>query len=132
MKRAVRSMLLGLTLIAAVAAMPADTTSVGPDEGERFGIAMVDFEYRPATLTVRPGDVIEFVQTGIQPHNVEFRTVPKGVDLGDTRMGPFLVQKGDVYQLRIDARFAPGVYEFVCTPHELMGMKARFTVVTGS
>lgn len=125
-----RITLLGLALIVGVAAAPADTASPDPD-ATTFGVAMVDFAFEPADLTVRPGDVIRFTQKGIQPHNVEFRKVPKGVDLGDTRMGPFLVKKNDAYELRIDARFKPGTYEFVCTPHELMGMKGRFTVVAG-
>ena len=44
-------------------------------------------------------------------------------------MGPFLLQKGATYDLAIDGRVAPGEYAFVCTPHEMMGMKATLTVV---
>lgn len=131
MKRAARLLVLGAALAAIAAATPADTTSGDPDEPRTFGVSLVDFAFEPATLTVRRGDVVRFVQKGIQPHNVEFREMPKGAKLGDSRMGPFLVKKGDVYELRIDGRFAPGVYEFVCTPHELMGMVGRFTVAAG-
>lgn len=131
MKRAIQATALGLALAAVVAATPAGTVSPDP-EARTFGVTMTDFQFEPATLRVRPGDVIQFVQKGIQPHNVEFRKVPRGTDLGGTRMGPFLVKRGDVYELQIDGRFRPGTYEFVCTPHEMMGMKGRFTVVTGT
>lgn len=129
MKRAIQVLGLTVATAALVAAMPADTTR-GPD-GTTYGITVVDFQFQPATVTVRPGDVVRFLQTGIQPHNVDFRKVPRGVDLGDRKMGPFLVKKGDAYELRIDARFKPGVYEFVCTPHEMMGMKGRLIVAGG-
>lgn len=131
MQRAIQATALGLALAAVVAAAPADTTNPAP-EGRTFGVSMTDFTFQPAALSVQPGDVIRFVQKGIQPHNVEFRKVPRGTDLGDTRMGRFLVKRGDVYELRIDGRFRPGTYEFVCTPHEMMGMKGSFTVVTGT
>lgn len=107
------------------------TVGAGPDptpESTTYGVAMADFKFQPTQLTVRQGDVIRFEQTGIQPHNVEFRKTPPGVDLGDKRMGPFLVSKGSTYEIRIDERFKPGVYAFVCTPHEQMGMKGMITV----
>lgn len=128
MLKKARLTLPGLMFAIGLTATPANTITPYPG-AETFGVGMVDFAFEPADLTVRPGDVIRFTQKGIQPHNVEFRRVPRGVDLGGTRMGPFLVKKDDVYELRIDARFKPGIYEFVCTPHELMGMKGRFTVL---
>lgn len=128
---AIASLLLGTTVAFAPgepASAPVPTDSVA---GEVRGVVLVDFRFQPAEVTVRVGDVVQFVQRGIQPHNVQFRTVPKGVDLGNEAMGPFLVQKGQTYRLKIDARFKPGVYEFVCTPHEMMGMKGRLVVVGG-
>lgn len=107
------------------------TVAAGPDptpESTTYGVSMVDFSFQPTQLTVRQGDVIRFEQVGDMPHNVEFKKTPSGVDLGDTRMGPFLVAKGTVYEIRIDDRFEPGVYTFICTPHEQMGMKGMITV----
>ena len=39
--------------------------------------------------------------------------MPGGTDLGAAVMGPFLLQKGETYELRIDDRFAPGDATFV-------------------
>lgn len=123
--------LVAVAAMATVAATQADTT---PDDPEpvTHGVVMVDFAFQPAQLTAARGDVLQFVQQGEMPHNVEFRKTPEGVNLGDLRMGPFVVKTGGTYQIVIDERFEPGTYEIVCTPHEGMGMTARLTVVAGS
>ncbi len=105
------------------------------DQPEVFVIEMVDispteFEYRPAHVTVTPGSVLRFVQTGVMPHNVDWRAGPPGADFGASRLGPFLIQPGTVYEVAIDDRFPAGDYAFVCTPHEFMGMKGTMTVVS--
>ena len=51
-----------------------------------------------------------------------------GTDLGAARMGPFLLAKGQTYEVMIDARFSVGTHDYVCTPHEMMGMKGTITV----
>ena len=112
--------------IVLVAARPAPA---GPGDGTLYALVTVDFAFRPARITANPGDVLRFVQQGDMPHNVEFREVPDGVDLGDARMGPFLVQKGQTYELKIDERFKPGTYRIVCTPHEGMGMSGVLVVL---
>lgn len=118
-------------LLSTLAIVALITMGASPDPepaSTTYGVTMVDFGFQPTQITVRQGDVIRFEQIGDQPHNVEFRETPPGVDLGDTRMGPFLVKKGTVYEIRIDERFEPGVYAFVCTPHAQMGMKGMITV----
>lgn len=109
-------------------------------------IEMTDFAFKPAKVTVRPGDTIRFVQTTATPHNVEFREVPEGATLGDkyvvpveeigtraatfppARMGPYLLQKGKTYEFVITDAFSAGTYDYVCTPHEAMGMKGKLVV----
>lgn len=98
-------------------------------------IEMIDqsataYRFSRTRITVNPGDTLRFVQTGSNPHNVEFKKTPSGARLGTAMMGPFLLAKGQTYDLVIDKRFAPGVYEFVCTPHEMLGMKGTL-IVTG-
>lgn len=123
--------MVALVALGSLAAMPVepDPAPAAATGIETYGIEMVDFAYRPARVTARPGDVLRFVQQGIQPHNVMFKQVPPGVDLGNAKMGPFMVRKGDVYELRLDRRFKPGTYVLVCTPHELMGMTAQLTIL---
>jgi len=86
-----------------------------------------EFAFEPALVTVNPGDVVKFEQTGNTPHNVDFRSGPDGGNLKGT-VSDYLVQAGQTYEVKIDERFGIGVHEFVCTPHELMGMKGTIKV----
>lgn len=104
------------------------------DDDRVIVIKMVDlstaqWRFEPAEITVRQGDTIRWVQEDIVPHNVEFKETPESASLGDAVMGPFVFAKGEVYELVIDERFAPGLYVYVCTPHDALGMKAEFSVV---
>ena len=108
-----------------------------PDDGPQIvTVRMVDksatqYVFEPADITVAPGTVVRFELTGFIPHNVEFKDVPAGTDLGDARFGPFLLTKGATYEIAIDERFVAGTHEYVCTPHEMMGMKGTITVLDG-
>lgn len=119
-------------LLASLAFRPAEP----PAEGNTVVVKMVDksateFAFEPANVVVKPGDVVRFVQTVATPHNVEFKDVPAGATLGVERMGPFLVQPNDTYEVPIGAGFKAGTYKFVCTPHEMMGMMGSITVEAG-
>lgn len=127
---ALAAFLISLVLPAGAAAQ----TAVGGEEV--VVVKMVEksatrFAFEPATVTVAPGQTIRFVQEGIQPHNVEFRDPPSGASLDDILTGPFLVQRGQTYDVIVDDRFTEGTYPYVCTPHEAMGMKGTI-VVEGS
>jgi plastocyanin len=89
------------------------------------------FRFEPTDITVNLGDTVRFVQTTAMPHNVEFKVTPPGANLGDARMGPFMLAPGEKYEIVIDSRFTVGKYGFVCTPHEAMGMKGTITVTAG-
>ena len=96
-------------------------------------VKMVDkstgqWRFEPSEITVKPGDTVRFILEDAVPHNVEFKKMPKGTKLGDARMGPFLMTKGQTYDVIIDGRFAEGTHEYVCTPHEAMGMKGTIKV----
>ncbi len=96
-------------------------------------VKMVDvsataFKFDPETVTAAPGDTVRFTQTSKTPHNVELKAVPAGVDAGGAKMGPFLTTENATYDLVLDAKFAPGTYQFACTPHEMLGMKGTLNV----
>lgn len=95
---------------------------------EMVDISPTEFAFEPAEIRARPGDVIRFVQTGLMPHNVEFRDVPDGARLEDAKMGPFLMQRDETYDIVIDERFVPGTYPFLCTPHVTLGMTGTIIV----
>lgn len=130
----------GLALVLLVGNPLAGSLGPGPDGPEDDSVVVVkmveksatSYAFEPSHIQVKPGMTIRFIQEGSVPHNVEFKDAPRGVDLGQARMGRFLLQKGDTYELTIDDRFAQGDYRFVCTPHEVMGMTGSLTVTSGS
>jgi plastocyanin len=78
--------------------------------------------FEPVRVTARIGDTLRFVQRGRLPHNVAFRSVPEGTELGEASVGPYLERSGATYDLALDGRFHPGKHVYVCTPHEVLGM----------
>jgi len=107
-----------------------------PKGGTLVTVRMVDlsptkYRFEPAAIRAASGDTIRFVQTGVMPHNVDFRTLPGGVKLGAATSGPYLVKTGQTYDLVIDDRFVAGEYAFVCAPHAALGMKGQITITSG-
>lgn len=89
-----------------------------------------EFTFEPSQVSVHPGDVLRFVQTSATPHNVEFREVPAGADLGATKTSQYLTAPDQKLEIQIDKHFVTGTYRFVCIPHEAMGMKGSLTITT--
>ncbi|MCH7563634.1 MAG: hypothetical protein IH968_07405 [Gemmatimonadetes bacterium] len=125
--------LLGFGFLILVGDVDAQTSADGV---HIVTVRMVDksatqYVFEPADITVAPGTLVRFELAGSIPHNVEFKSGPPGTDLGNATMGPFLLAKGQIYEIMIDARFAVGTHDYVCTPHEMMGMKGTITVLSG-
>ena len=98
-------------------------------------VTMVDkpgghFAFEPATFFAQRGDTVRFVQSSTAPHNVHFKKTPKGAKLGSAAVGPYVIAAGSTYNLVVDARFVDGTYDFVCDPHESVGMQGTMTVGT--
>ena len=128
-----RTALASLSIACVLVSAPA--AAQGPDvRGTVVEVKMIDvsatqFAFSPAKITVKRGDTVRFTQVRVNAHNVEFRGFPAGVDLGDVRVGPYLLAADQVYEVKIDARFAPGTYDYVCTPHATMGMTGQIIVL---
>jgi plastocyanin len=127
---------LTLSLIAAfvVLAMPSSSYAQADSASETVVVKMVDkgggqWRFDPETIRVPQGGVVRFVQDDTMPHNVEFTSSPKGAKLDAIRMGPFLTQPGQTYEVTIDERFPLGDYPYICTPHVALGMTGTLTVV---
>jgi plastocyanin len=63
---------------------------------------------------------------------VHFTKTPKGARLGAATSGPYLMDASKTYDVVIDSRFADGAYEFVCDPHQSVGMTGTLTVGSGT
>ena len=114
---------------------PGGTASVTPDAGGQVHtVQMVSTqggasgEFQPKTLNVKKGDVVRWTMAdGTVMHNVSFMQAD-GNPAGFTPPAdsPFLTQQGQTFELKID--MAPGTYNYVCVPHEAMGMTGSITV----
>jgi plastocyanin len=89
------------------------------------------YAFEPAITVAQRGDTVRFVEAAGVMHNVHFTKQAPGAKLGGAATGPYLTTKGQTYDLVIDSRFAEGRYEFVCEPHEAIGMKGALVVKSG-
>jgi len=88
----------------------------------------VPFAFEPSVVQVQRGDTIRFTEAANAVHNVRFLKQAPGAKLGSAAVGPFLSKVGDTYSLVIDSRFTDGKYEYVCDPHQMLGMKGTMIV----
>jgi len=96
------------------------------------------YVYQPATLFIKVGDRVRWVNVSGGPHNVAFHQsgIPGGAKdflnatmagrMGDL-IGKLLFEPNAAYEISFVG--APvGTYEYFCTPHEMLGMNAQLTV----
>lgn len=132
------------TSAAAPAATPAAgaQTTATPVTGTVHQVRMVldgqTYKYEPANLTIKQGDGVRWIMVSGAPHNVAFDPAKIPDDVEPTlsanmpdQQGPlssrYLTQPNETYQMSF-AGVKPGTYEYVCTPHSMMGMTGRITV----
>jgi plastocyanin len=126
----------------APAAAPAETAAPAMAQGgTRHEVDMIlegaNYVYRPAQLSIKPGDVVVFKAISGGMHNVQFwpDSLPAGaaaaLEAGMTNvMAPLssnLVAEGD--SVVVSFAGAPaGRYPYFCLPHQALGMVAEITV----
>jgi plastocyanin len=88
----------------------------------------IPYAFEPAIAVAQRGDTVRFIEGAGVMHNVHFTKQAPGAKLGRAATGPYLTTKGQTYDLVIDGRFAEGTYEYVCQPHEAIGMKGTLVV----
>jgi plastocyanin len=126
---------------AAAPAAPAATApaaATGATHTVNMELQGSNYRFVPAELTVKTGDLVNFVNVSGGPHNVQFHadSIPAGaaavLDANmPNRMGPL---QGELVTIpnavyAISFAGAPvGEYRFTCLPHAAMGMHGKITV----
>jgi plastocyanin len=96
------------------------------------------YKFDPADLTIKQGDGVKWIMVSGPPHNVAFdpAKIPDDVEqVLSANMknqqaplsSPFLTQPNEAYTISF-AGVKPGTYDYVCTPHVMMGMTGKITV----
>ena len=94
------------------------------------------YKFDPATLTIKRGDAVKWVMVSGGPHNVAFQNVPSAASAQLSAnmpnqqaplSSPMLMQPNEEYTVSF-AGVPPGTYNYICTPHQAMGMKGSITV----
>ena len=133
---------------AAPAGAAATAGTPAPITGKTIEVKMIGdakgYRFEPATITLKVGDGLKYINVSGGPHNVAFNTVPPdskaqldanmpaqtgsgpGAKLGELS-GPLLINPNDTYTVSF-AGVKPGKYLFNCTPHLALGMKGDITV----
>jgi plastocyanin len=121
---------------------PAPTRSVvtgAVHEIRMLGTEDGRFIYEPASLMIRVGDHVRWINVSGGPHNVAFYAdrIPPGAGdflqaamtrrIGDLA-GELLFEANAVFEIGFTGA-PPGTYDYFCAPHEMLGMKGQLTIL---
>ena len=107
-------------LTAKPAAAETYTIKMGADNGM--------LKFVPDTLTVKPGDTVNFLMNKLAPHNVVFNKGPDAADLKALSSSKLLFSPGQTYTVTFPQDAPSGTYQYYCQPHRGAGMVASITI----
>lgn len=111
-------------LVVSPAAADTYTVKMGADNG------MLMFD--PATVTVKSGDTVKWVNNKLPPHNIIFddKQVPTGDKALATKLShdQLMFAPGDSYEVTISGDMPAGQYSYYCAPHRGAGMAGKIIV----
>jgi plastocyanin len=117
-------------------------TAAAPISGTTHEVRMLldgqTYKFEPANLTIKQGDGVKWIMVSGAPHNVAFdpAKVPDDVEAVLSRnmpnqqsplSSPYMTQPNESYTMSF-AGVKAGTYDYVCTPHAMMGMTGKITV----
>lgn len=122
----------------AASAAPAAEPAGSVVEVKMTGDGTTKAAFEPATLTVKAGTTVRFINVSGGPHNVAFfaDSIPKGgaealkkgmANAMSDLTGPFLMQPNEKYDISF-AGAPAGTYKGYCMPHVAFNMKIAIKV----
>lgn len=131
---------------AAAPAMEAPAAAAGavtaaPITGTTHTVNMIGdekgYRFEPATITIKAGDGIKFIDVKGGPHNVAIDPATAGASAAQLTAnmpestgeltGKMLVTDGESWTMSF-GKIAAGTYTAICTPHQAMNMIMKITV----
>ena len=127
---------LGLLLSAILLVVASFALSASPAAAETYTIKMGTdrglLQFEPQTVTIKPGDTVQWVMNKVPPHNAVFDapTIPGGdqalaKQLSHTKL---TFSPGENFETTFPEDAAPGTYPFYCQPHRGAGMAGKVIV----
>jgi len=101
--------------------------------------AQSEYRFVPEQLTIKSGDTVRWINVSGGPHNVKWLAdkIPAGAaDVLSAAMdgrtlgpleGQLMLTDKAAYEI-VFAGAPAGVYDYTCTPHQLLGMNAKLTI----
>jgi plastocyanin len=117
---------------------PAPSAAAGTTHEVKMELDGATYKFEPASVTIKAGDVISFVNVSGGPHDIVFYadSIPAGgaavLDAGmpdktAPLSGPMVGDPNAAYKVSF-ANAPAGVYKYYCLPHQAMGMKGEIIV----
>ncbi|MFP4133112.1 MAG: plastocyanin [Halothece sp.] len=98
----------------------------------KMGTDTGQLAYVPETLTIAPGDTVEFVMNKLAPHNVVFESngVPSGAKAlaSSLSQNKLLSTAGETHTVTFPKDAPKGEYKYYCQPHRGAGMKGKIII----
>lgn len=122
-----------LTILLVVSSFAVFTPSAAADTYKiKLGSDKGLLVFEPKTLTIKPGDTVEWVNNKVPPHNVVFdkaKNPGKSADLAKALSHKkLLLNPGKSAKTTFPADAPDGDYTFYCEPHRGAGMIGKITV----
>jgi plastocyanin len=115
---------LSLAFLAVVLVIGSFFMAVSPASAETYTVKMgADngmLAFDPATVTVKPGDTVKWVNNKLPPHNIMFEG-----DVANKSHDQLMFSPGEAYEVTFDNA---GTYSYYCSPHRGAGMAGKVVV----
>lgn len=109
-----------------------------PFTGQVYEVKMrgtaTKYFFEPNNIVIKRGDKVRFTMSEGGPHNVSFsnQKIPEGAQMlleGQGKLvGALMQAPGQSYEIEFTKNMPLGEYNFVCDPHNALGMKGKITV----
>ena len=115
---------LSLACLAVVLVASSLFMAVSPASAETFTVKMgADngmLAFQPATVTIKAGDTVKWMNNKLPPHNIMFEG-----DAASKSHDQLMFTPGEAYEATFDTA---GTYSYYCSPHRGAGMAGKVVV----